>query len=65
MTIQGLFVVAIAALATAFLAWRVIGPFVRNSSPGCHGCSTPCELKTASRRTPCVPPGQVPPDRPR
>jgi Nucleoside recognition len=50
-------VVAIAALATAFLVWRVVGPFVRGSpSSGCHGCSTPCALKTAAKRKPCATP---------
>lgn len=54
MSLQGLIVVAIAALAAAFLAWRVVGPLVRGAaSPGCYGCSTPCELKTIANRKPC------------
>lgn len=54
MHLQGMVVMAIAALAAAFLAWRVAGPFVRGSaSSGCHGCSMPCELKTIANRKPC------------
>ena len=48
MNIQELIVLALVALAGAFLAWRVAGPFVGGSaSTGCHDCSAPCELKTA------------------
>ena len=54
MTVQGLIVMAIAALAAGFLTWRLIAPFVRGSaSSGCHGCSAPCELRTPAKRTPC------------
>ena len=55
--IQGLIVLAFVALAAAFLAWRVVGPFVGgSSSSGCHGCSTPCEMKTTAKRKPCAEP---------
>ncbi len=58
MTVQGLIVMAIAALAAAFLAWRVAGPFLRRSaSSGCHGCSTPCELQPGANRKPRAEPG--------
>lgn len=55
MNLQGLIVIAITALAACFLAWRIIGPFVRGpASSGCHGCATACELKTAAKRQPCA-----------
>jgi hypothetical protein len=57
MNLQGLIVMAIAALAACFLAWRIVGPFVRGpASSGCHGCATPCELKTVAKREPCAKP---------
>ncbi len=64
MALQSVIVVALVAAAAAFLAWRIIGPFLRDSpASGCHGCGTPCEMKTAARTKPCADPGAPVPAR--
>jgi len=57
MGVQGLIVLAIVGLAAAFLIVRLVAPFVSSArASGCHGCSTPCEVKTtaAAKQTPCA-----------
>lgn len=44
---QSMIVLALVALAAAYLAWHVIGPFVRRAgkAAGCHGCAAACQAK--------------------
>lgn len=61
MDIQGVLVLALAAAAAAFLAWRVLGPLFRGpTSSACHGCSASCEPKAAAKRSACGTPASAP-----
>jgi hypothetical protein len=62
MTLQGLIVVLLSAVAAVFLAWRVLGPFLVKGagSTGCHGCSG-CDQNAGMKQKSCPEDGLVQP----